>query len=72
MDDDVDSGKSVVECLLDAVGGGVALRRPRPRGDADDDVGEVLAARAAHSEPPQLDRRVERRDRARAILLVLR
>ena len=49
--------------LFDAVRRSVALADRRARGDADDDVGEVLASRSPQPEPSELHGRVERRDR---------
>ena len=63
VDDDVGVGQRSRERVLDPVGGGMALPDGGARSDPDDDVGEVLAARLAHPEPPELDRRVERGDR---------
>ena len=56
-------GHRALDRLLDRVGGGVALLDRRPRRDADDDVGEMAPGGAAHAEPPELDRRLERLDR---------
>ena len=42
VNDHVDSGKRVVQRLLDAIGSGMALADRSSRRDADDDVGEVL------------------------------
>ena len=47
MDDDVDPRQRVVQGLLDAIRGRVALADRRARRDADDDVGEVLASGSA-------------------------
>ena len=63
VDDDVEAGKPLAERVLDAVGGGVALADGRARSDPDVDVDEVRAAGLAHAQPPELDGRVERRDR---------
>ena len=61
--DDVDVGKPLVQGVLDPVGGGMPLPDGRAGRDADDDVGEMLSACASHPEPPQLDGRIEARDR---------
>ena len=50
-------GKRVVQRGLDPVRGRVALADRRARGDADHDVGEVLASRSPQPQPPELDRR---------------
>ena len=63
VDDDVDPRERVVQRLLDAVGRRVALADRGSRRDADDDVGEVLPSRSPQPEPPELDGRIERRDR---------
>jgi hypothetical protein len=60
--DGVDSRERIVECLLDPIGGRVALADRGSRRDADDDIGEVLATGPAQSEPAELDGRVERRN----------
>ena len=63
MHDDVDSRERVVQCLLDTIGGRVALADRGSRRDADDDVGEVLPTGPAQPEPAELHRRIQRRDR---------
>ena len=61
--DDVDSRERVVQCLLDAVRRRVALADRGSWRDADDDVGEVLPTGSTQSEPAELHRRIQRRDR---------
>ena len=64
--DDVDPGQRVMERLLDAIGCRVPLTDRRAGRDADDDVRKVLAAGAPEPQPPELDGRLESRDRLHA------
>ena len=61
--DDVGMGKPLADRVLDPVRRSMALADRGAGRDPDDDVREVPAARLAHAEPPELDRRVERVDR---------
>ena len=63
VDDDVGVGETSFQRILDAIRGRMALPDRGTRRDADDDVGEVRATRLADPEPPELDGRVELRDR---------
>ena len=68
VDDDVCLRQRVLHGALDVVSGSVALAHRGVGGDADHDVREVAPAGLAHPQPPQLDRRLDRRDRLRAPL----
>ena len=61
--DDVGVREPVAQGLLHPVCGRVPLAHGLRGRDADDDVRVVAAARLAHAEPPELDRRVELGDR---------
>ena len=66
VDDDVAPRQRALDRLLDRVGRRMPLADAGVRRDADDDVREVAPGRLAHPQPPQLDRRIQRRDRQRA------
>ena len=63
VDDDVAQRERLVDRRLDRVGGGVALRDRGSRRHADHDVRELPPRRLAHPETPQLNRRLDARDR---------
>ena len=69
VDDDVRLGQARAHGVLDPVRGGMTLADGGPGRDPDDDVREVRAAGGANAQPPELDRRVERGDRAPGGLL---
>ncbi len=63
VDDDVASGERPLDCGLDAVCDGVPLADRGARRDSDHDVGERPTGSLPQSQPPYVDRRLERRDR---------
>ena len=61
--DDVAPGQRLLDGLLDAIGGAMALDHRLSGRDRDDDVGEVAAGRLAQAQAAQLDVGAEFGDR---------